>query len=74
MSKSVAQSSFESEWIAMNGLAREVVWARDVLSFVVGQVTGPSVLRIDNRTYVLCINDRMIEANKHFRSKYFLVV
>ncbi|EPS58475.1 hypothetical protein M569_16339, partial [Genlisea aurea] len=34
----------------------------------------PSPLRIDNRACVLSIDDRVTEANKHFRPKYFLVV
>ena len=72
--KNVAQSTYEAEWVAMNTLTREIMWARYVSSLVLAPCPVASTVRIDNRACALCIDDRVTEANKHFRPKYFFVV
>ena len=75
VSGNVGQSTYESEWVALNALTREIMWARDVSSFILGACPVPSTVHIDNRAYELCIGDLYVtDANKHFQLKYFLVV
>ncbi|EPS57321.1 hypothetical protein M569_17496 [Genlisea aurea] len=74
VAKTVAQSSFEAEWVALNGFAREVVWARDVFAHIFGPCKISSTLRIDNQACFIHVEQRVTEANKHFKPKFFLMV
>jgi hypothetical protein len=74
VSSPVPQSVFEAEWLALNTLSRELVWLRTVLSSVIGHVSVPSTIHMDNSACINRLDDRVSEGNKHFRPKYFYVI
>ncbi len=73
-SQTVAQSTFESDWVAINYATSELIWVSDVLCNVLSCVFGPSMVHTDNKACIDCGDDCVVESNKHFNPKYFLVV
>ncbi len=74
VSSVVTQSSFEAEWIALNVLACEMSWIRDVLSEMCNFSFTPSCVHTDNKACIERMDDHVVDSNKHFQPKYFYVL
>jgi hypothetical protein len=74
VSSPIPQSVFEAEWLALNMLARELTWTRDIMGRIIGHPFPASVVKVDNKACLERLDDRVSEGNKHFKPKYFLVL
>jgi hypothetical protein len=73
ISTSIPQSTFESEWIAMNSALREMIWCQYLLQDILHKEKCLLTLYVDNRACIQRLDERVMEGNKHFRPKYFFV-
>lgn len=74
VSSNIPQSVFESEWVSLNSLTREVIWTRDVITQVLQCSMHASTIKVDNKACVERTDQKICESNRHFRPRYFFVL
>jgi hypothetical protein len=70
----VAQSSYESEYIAAPNVTCQVLWLARVLVEVQGSASSTPLLRVDNKSIIALIKNLVLYGqSKHIEVKYHLV-
>jgi hypothetical protein len=72
--KDVAQSSYESEYIATANATYQALWLARVLAEVQGSTPSTPLLRVDNKSVIALIKNPVLHGqSKHIEMKYHLV-
>jgi hypothetical protein len=72
--KIVAQSSCESEYIAVANATRQALWLARVLAEVQGSAPSTTLLWVDNKSTIALIKNLVLHGqSKHIEVKYHLV-
>jgi hypothetical protein len=70
----VAQSSCESEYIAVGNTTCQALWLAQVLVKVQGSMPSTPLLRVDNKSVIALIKNPVLHGqSKHIQVKYHLV-
>jgi hypothetical protein len=70
----VAQSSAEAEYMAINDVAREIMWIRILLTELNVKIKTPSIIYCDNQPAIrISSNDSDHERTKHIDIKHYYI-
>ena len=72
--RTVALSSTEAEYMAINEVAKELMWLRIILKEMNINVKSPSILYVDNQSAIkISENDTEHDRTKHIDIRYYFI-